>query len=202
MQWRQPPEREARLLGEPVEFGRSRSRGRGYLAHSDRVGQSVLILGSGDRHLADELNDRGFTALLPEGPSQSSPEAIHAAARFLTDNWHPRLGLLTFGETGAAAATALLEREVQVDVLILNEGPPPDAQGRYPPIAGHYSSTVYSPNIQRRFEELIELGAEVEVHVYEETEPGFWDRREPAFSEGAATLATQRIADALEYYLS
>jgi hypothetical protein len=189
MQWRQPPDREDRRRGDLVEFGRGRSRGRGYLAHSDRVGPGVLLLEAGGPPRADRLNAEGFTVLVPDvDMAAAEGDMLEAAALFLSANWHPRMAVVAVGAAGVAAAGLLLEREVPLDALVLYDAIP-SALPQIP-VLGHYSADTYLPQVQHFFESLLESGREIEVFVYDDERPD------------GSELAQARTVDSLEYYLS
>jgi hypothetical protein len=104
LQWREPPDREARAFGRMIEFGGRTERASGYLSYSERIGPGVLVcLGEdGDpssyEGLAHALTAEGFTVLVV------GSDGAAAAASHLRDNWHPRLGLIALpGATGALA---------------------------------------------------------------------------------------------------
>jgi hypothetical protein len=201
MQWRQPPDRTDRLYADVVEFGRGRSRSSGYLAHSDRVGPGVLVLDPRSTALADALNTEGFTALVPDRPLEDlEPGALEAAAAFLSENWHPRLGVIAAGDAGVAAAGVLAERAVTLDALALIEGrwnaDPPETA-----LIGHYSNEGGPTTADSLFEAVAASGFDVELFVYDEPS-GFWDRRSENFSTEATALVDARTLDALEYHLS
>jgi hypothetical protein len=193
MQWRQPPDRDARLHGDLVEFGRGRSRGRGYLAHSDRAGPGVLLLEPSGQPRADAFCAAGFTVLVPEYPPGETPERmIAAAAQYLSANWHPRLGVVAFGERGAASVRSLLRGGTSFDALVLYDAlwvgePIPEM-----PVVAHMSEVLGS-NVSARFEgDLLAGGSEPELFVYPSG---------VRFAENES-LADARTLDALEYLLS
>jgi hypothetical protein len=199
MQWRQPPERTNRLRSERIEFGRGRARAAGYLAHSDRVGPSVLLLGLSSERTADALSEAGFTVLAPDpGPS---PSSVEAAAGFLTENWHPRLGVIAHPPHGPDEAWALMQARAELDVVVVHDSffptPPPGVA-----LVGHFSEDAYSIEAQRFFEGAVAAGNEVEVYVYEGERRGFVDPASESYSSAAAELAANRTLDALGYHLS
>jgi hypothetical protein len=135
IQWRRPPPGlRNRRYGKVIDFGRGRSAGRGYMAASSRVGPSVLVVddrardGDQARTYADALNEDGFTALAVDLPPESADDSdaiLEAAAYFLSENWHPRLGIVAFGsrvghaiqlasEAGAEAVVAYSD-DVEAD---------------------------------------------------------------------------------------
>ena len=125
MQWRQPPERVNRLHTEMVEFGRARRRGRGTLIRLDSSGPGVLLLAeSPERTLgqAEHLALGGYTVLVPELDATSSEGAIQAAAEYLTENWHPRLGVMGVGAVGAEMVAVVVDDGPSVEAIALYDG--------------------------------------------------------------------------------
>lgn len=119
LQWRgDPGDRDDRHHETSTTFGGGRSRGEGHLFHSDRVGPCLLVIGSGDpvRELARGLGRHGFTVLAVESQDAA---VLEEAARFLTDNWHPRLGVIA---VGGADVTALLQRVTPDAIVCLGDG--------------------------------------------------------------------------------
>jgi hypothetical protein len=128
IQWRPRNDKEPQSYGETVRYGGRRHGGRAYLAHSDRVGPGVLVIGESGRALADPLVADGFTVLVPELSGENLPARMTAAADFLRDNWHPRVGVVGVG-AGTALAADLAAR-IPLDALVLSEEL--DVQARCP----------------------------------------------------------------------
>ena len=202
MQWRQPPERVNHLHGDLVEFGRGRSRGRGYLAHSDRVGPGVLLLDPRGQRRADALNAEGFSVLVPEPGERDEGRVLEAAAEYLSANWHPRLGIIAIGSNGVSAAAGLVRRGLEFEVLVLVEGAWPGEDIPPLPLVGHFSGDFDPARAERLFDAVAAAGHETELYIYDGTHDGFSDPRSDAFDADAAALAEARTLDALEYYLS
>jgi carboxymethylenebutenolidase len=231
IQWREPPgDRPNATTGELVEFGRRRDAGRGYMARSERVGPGVLVLheffGLQDsfKTLADRLNAEGFTVLVPDlydGALASSvdeaialrdaldPEAtirrLGAAADLLTDNWHPRLGVVGFS-LGAAYAVALAGARA-LDALVLYYGLGDLAgSGWAGPTLGHFAENDEWEDLaaaEAAFEELRAAGAEAEMHVYPGT--GHWFANAAAtgaYDEAAAEAALAATSEFLHHHLA
>jgi hypothetical protein len=194
MQWRQPPNRVNHLRGDVVEFGRGRSRGSGYLAHSDRVGPSVLLLEASGHARAERFNAEGFTVLVPEVELDAT-EAIAAAADYLSANWHPRLGVIAVGPVATRSARLLLERDLSFDALVLYGdlwvGPPLPSM----PLLAHLPSTFDRELLERFRAELLDRGHDPELYVYPEAAEDL-DASDPA------ELADGRTLEMLEYFLS
>ena len=118
VQWRGEQPREPASYGKVVSFGNLRDKGTGYMSYSERVGPGVVVLG-GSTELCDWLTAEGFTALAPELPpdEETAARMVVAAVDHLVDNWHPRVGLLAFGER-RDLAQAIAERKA-VDAIVL-----------------------------------------------------------------------------------
>ena len=126
LQWRGENSREPSSYGKAITFGNIRDKGTGYMSYSERVGPGIVVLG-GSQELCDWLTGEGFTALAPvlSHDDATNDRLIDAAVDHLVDNWHPRVGVLAFGDSRALArrlverrtldAAALLETEAQVD---------------------------------------------------------------------------------------
>jgi hypothetical protein len=188
MHWRELPERSERLHAQRVGFGRGRSRGSGYLAYSDRVGPGVLVLDAEEVERADVLREAGFTALVVDRDTQD-PAALGAAAEFLVANWHPRLGLVASSPAAVAAADSLFQGRHQIDVVVVHGSLPSAPLAPGTGLVVHFPEETYTPDVQRRLEEAVAKGAEVEVYVYEGSP------EDPALIE-------RRTVDALGYHLS
>ena len=194
IQWRQPPPGLTnRSYGRTVGFGRGRRAGRAYMAASDRVGPGVLVVSRGDLSQEDisfatALNNDGFTALVLEGSyGDRTDDVLDAAGEFLTDNWHPRLGVVAFGDRaapGAAVATRLA-----VEALVVYGGlPAPGWQPGRTAILGHFGEEDRA-RADARFDELERAGAEVERWAY-------------AGKPFDSSEALSRTQDFLHYHLS
>jgi carboxymethylenebutenolidase len=204
--WREPPERPNRAYGSRVTFGGSRDRGTGYMAYSDRVGPGVIVvhdafgIGPGLVALADDHNRNGFTVLCPDlhGAVETAARSqLLAAARHLTDNWHPRLGIVGFS-VGAELGAALAE-EVDASALVLYYGLGPT--GLQIPVQGHFGAGDEEVPVKAAIAAFDDL-AEGEMHVYEDAGHGFANPETPAYDEAAAELAMARTRDFLHYNLS
>lgn len=130
IQWRQENEREPARYGKIVTFGNLRDKGSGYMAYSERVGPGLVVLG-GSAALCDQLMDEGFTALAPELPEDpdKATRLLRAAIDYLLDNWHPRIGILVFGEKRSFSdgldrsvdAVVILDDESEVDEEVIDD---------------------------------------------------------------------------------
>lgn len=120
VQWRGENEREPGRYGKTITFGNLRDKATGYMSYSDRVGPGIVVLG-GSRDICDRLMNEGFTALAPELPSEpdKAHRVLHAAIDHLVDNWHPRIGVLAFGER--RSFTENLERPIDAVVVFDDE---------------------------------------------------------------------------------
>src|ERR671918_123694 len=109
LQWREPPDRDARDFETFVEFGRGRRSGTGFMAYSERSGPGVVLLHPPPSwtdpvlDLARLIHSDGFTVLVPDDQSGSELERIGAAADHRIDNWHPRCGVVGFGPSAEIA---------------------------------------------------------------------------------------------------
>jgi len=203
LQWRQPPDRENNPHGDIVEFGRGRSRGRGYLAHSDRVGPGILLLDQIGRERAKVLNAEGFTTLVPDAyDARDEGSVLEAAAGFLSSNWHPRLAVMAFGPITGSAVSTLVSSELSVDVLVLHESVWLGDEVPQVPVIGHFSAERDDDALESVFDAIADAGHETELYIYEGTREGFCDPRSSHFSPEHAALADARTLDALEYHLS
>lgn len=204
--WREPPDRHNRAYGSPVTFGGLRDRGTGYMAYSDRVGPGVIIvhdgfgIGPGLVALADDYNRNGFTVLCPDvhGTAEATAHSqLVAAAHHLTDNWHPRLGIIGFS-VGAELAAAVAE-EVETSALVLYYGL--GSTGLRLPVQGHFGADdeeVPVAAATAAFDGLVDG----EMHVYEDAGHGFANPEVAAYDEASAELAMKRTRDFLHYHLS
>ena len=132
MQWRGEQPREPASYGKTITFGNLRDKGTGYMSYSERVGPGVVVLG-GTRRICDWLTEEGFTALAPDVPDDgdAADRLIDAAVDHLLDNWHPRVGILAFGDARAIAqrvadrrtldGVALLARESDADDELIDD---------------------------------------------------------------------------------
>src|ERR671918_868854 len=126
LQWREPPDRDARDFETFVEFGRGRRSGTGFMAYSERSGPGVVLLHPPPSwtdpvlDLARLIHSDGFTVLVPDDQSGSELERIGAAADYLIDNWHPRFGVVGFGPSAEIAVQLVGARGC--DALVLYGG--------------------------------------------------------------------------------
>jgi carboxymethylenebutenolidase len=227
---RPPPGLQNRSLRSMIAFGKGRSAGTGHMSYSDRVGPSVILLHEffglqqSFKSYADMLNEQGFTVLAPDlydgtiADSVDSARAraqsldvdhtmgrIRAAAEHLTDNWHPRLGVVGFS-LGAAFATQLAqELPVEASVLYYGLGEIDLATWRSPCL-GHFAEQDEWESFEEAraaFEALQSRGIEAEIHKYPNTGHWFANADVPtAYDESAAELAFHRTAEFLQYHLS
>jgi dienelactone hydrolase len=127
--WREPPRRDPRDFETFVEFGRGRRSGRGFMAYSERAGPGVLVLHPAPSwpdpvlDFARAVHGDGFTVLVPDAGVDGGDgelERVAAAADYLADNWHPRLGIVGFGAAAVMACRLAGAREC--DALVLYGG--------------------------------------------------------------------------------
>lgn len=121
VQWRGENQREPASYGKTISFGNLRDRGTAYMSYSDRVGPGIVVLG-GSHELCDRLTAEGFTALAPElvDDADKNERLLVAAAEFLVDNWHPRLGVLAVGD-GALSETLASRKSLDSVVVVGDE---------------------------------------------------------------------------------
>jgi carboxymethylenebutenolidase len=226
------PVRGSWRAGETITFGGLADKGAGYMGYTERVGPSVLVLheayglGPGTRSYVDRLAEEGFTALAPDlcggqvaadleqaralGESldvASTLKVVRAAAAHLTENWHPRLGVVGFS-IGAAFATGFVD-EVERDATVAYYGyqrelvVPERWSGS---LVGHLAAVdEFHPWDEAcdLFAALDGAGHDVEWHRYEGTGPSFANPDVlDAFDSDASELAWERTIEALYYHLS
>ena len=219
-------------MGEMIEFGKRADAGRGYMAHSERVGPAVIVLHEffglqrSFMDYADRLNAAGFTVLAPDlydgATATSVDEArtlaqsmdvaaalrkLRAAASFLTDNWHPRLGVVGFS-LGADFAVVVSE-QVSVEALVLYYGLGDlfdDPGASTVPTLGHFAETddwLPVADATRTFSVLEANDNGSEMHVYPGTGHWFANSSVPdAYRPEAADLAFERTAEFLQHHLA
>ena len=233
MQWREPPpDRPNRATGEMVHFGGRTDGGQGYLSHSERVGPAVLVLheffGLQPSFLAyaDRLNEAGFTVLVPDlydgriaatvdeakAIAQSLDAAatirrVHAAASFLTDNWHPLLGIVGFSLGADFAVAVAAERPVEGVVLYYGLGAlAEDASGWRIPTLGHFADEdEWTPleDAEKAFSVLAEQQTGSEMLVYEGAGHWFANAAVPdAYRADHADAALAATAEFFHHHLA
>jgi dienelactone hydrolase len=209
LQWRSEPEdRDNRSFSATVTFGGFRDRGAGYMVYASRVGPGVLVLsgspaqGAFRAHL-DAMNDDGFTVLAPGLSSARSPNDVaamlRAAASHLTDNWHPRLGVIAFGDVCALAF------EVEADATILYGGlPDVEARPRGGALLGHFAQEgdVPEADVNEWFAALRVAGVDAQAVIHPGTTYGFADPASAQYEADAASAAHAHTSDFLQHHLS
>jgi carboxymethylenebutenolidase len=231
IQSRMPPvDLTNRSFGRMVEVGKHRSRTSGYMAYSDRVGPGVILLHEffglqrSVTTYADALNEQGFTVLAPDlydgavADSVDSARAmaqaldvdrtlagITAAAEHLTDNWHPRLGVVGFS-LGADFAVALAQDlAVEATVLYYGLGEIDLAHWRCPLLEhlGESDEWVSRSEAEAVVNGLRQRDIEAEMHLYPAAGHWFANADVPdAYDPAAAQLAFERTVDFLGHHLS
>ena len=197
------------------------------MGYTARVGPSVLVLhgaqglAPGTRAYVDRLAEEGFTALAPDlhgeshardsDPSrgvelETALRSVRAAATHLTENWHPRLGVVGFSE-GAWVGTRCLD-EVPRDATVAYCGYDPDVVtlDRWSgPLLGHFAAVDQRHSwdeVNALFARLADAGHDVEWHRYENTRRSFASPDDGNFDNDAAEMAWERTIEALYYHLS
>ena len=222
--------KEPRSFGNTITFGRGKSKGTGYLSHSERSGPGVLILHEffgltpSFRGYADRLSDEGFTALavdLYDGAIAANVEEAKALAssldhqtrmrmlsnalEHLTDNWHPRVGVVGFSLGAWFAASLAQEKRPDAAVLYYGTGDLSAARLTCP-LLGHFAETdEWEPleDITAQFDKLEADGADVEMIVYPGTGHWFANSDVPnAFAEKAAEGAWESTLGFLRHHLA
>ena len=209
LNWREPFEGENRAFAVTVSFGGLRNRGTGYMAYSERVGPSVLIVPDGHglspalEGVADQLNRGGFTVLCPDLPGGDEARArtyLDAAARHLAENWHPRLGVI--GYSGGGGPAAWVAREVGASALVLYYGfDPAGLTDLEIPVLGHFGAADEEVPVEGATAVFGDLD-ESELFIYEGARHGFANPDVAGFDEASALLAMERTQKFLHYHLS
>jgi carboxymethylenebutenolidase len=231
IQWREPPEdRDNRSFGEMVTFGRLKDAGSGYMSQSDRVGPAVLVLHeffglqSSFKAIADRLNAEGFTVLAPDlydGKLASTVDEaralaesldidatlrrLRAAAAFLTENWHPRLGIVGFSLGTDFAVALASEQPPEAIVLYYGTGEVEHSNWRGPTLGHFAADDEWTPlaEVEEEFAGLVETGMEAEMHVYPGTGHWFANAAVPdAYDPAAAETALVRTSEFLHHHLA
>jgi carboxymethylenebutenolidase len=221
-----PPEGPSWSAGELVSFGGLSDTGTGYMAYSERVGPSVLVLHDsygllpGVRALTDRFVTEGFTALAVDlyggrtaGDAASAKaladglwtaetmKRLVAAAEHLSSNWHPRLGLVGFS-TGASLATKLA-RAVDVDATVVYYGGGADLERSWAhrPLLGHFAR---GDGFEPASSALSAIGMleDAEAFVYDAAHGFANSDLVDSFDPAAAELALERTLEELHYQLS
>ena len=230
IQWREPPASEPQHFAAAVEFGTRSAAGTGYMCYSQRSGPGVLLLheffGLQDsfKQYAARLSSSGFTVLAPDlydgALATTVDEAIElrdgldanrtagrveAAADFLVNNWHPRLGVIGFS-LGAEFADALA-RSRPVEATVFDYGCGQDsASGFSGALLAHLATDdewLPLPEAEQTMAAIRDAGVETDAYVYPGT--GHWFANpavEDAFKPEEAELAFTRTVDFLRYHLA
>ena len=221
-----PPEGPSWKAGRLISFGGLSDKGTGYMAYSERVGPSVLVVHDAFgllpsvRSLADRFVAEGFTALavdLYDGrtaddvvtanalaaglDSAASMKRLRAAAEHLSSNWHPRLGVVGFS-TGASLATGLArEFDVDATVVYYGGGAGLERDWNQRPLIGHFAhEDAFEPASSA-------LGAmgmleDGEAWVYDAAHGFANSDLTGSYEPAAAELALERTLEELHYQLS
>lgn len=238
-----PPTRGSWRAGETISFGGLSDKATGHMGYSERVGPSVLVLheenglGPGIKAYVDRLAQEGFTALAPDlygGRFTTEPDEvaalsrsltdddslkpIRAAATHLTENWHPRLGVVGFS-MGARLGTRYAG-EVARDATVVYYGYDPgalSAERWTGPLLGHFAGGAgerrrggLGRTAGRGWEEadatfrlLEQAGRDVEWYRYEGAQHSFANPDlAGALDSGASEVAWERTIEHLYYHLS
>jgi len=220
-----PPEGPSWSAGEHITFGGLSDKGSGYMAYSERVGPSVLIVHDAYgllpsvRSLTDRFVAEGFTALavdLYEGRTADGADAagamaagldiadtmkrLTAAVEHLSSNWHPRLGLVGFS-TGASLAT-MLARAVDVDATVVYYGGGAGLGQTWAarPLLGHFAQGDDFEPASSALQAIASLG-DAEAFSYDAPH-GFANANLAGYDQSAAELALERTLEELHYQLS
>ncbi|MFP5297884.1 MAG: dienelactone hydrolase family protein [Actinomycetota bacterium] len=228
----EPNDKEPGKSSGLITFGGRRDGGKGYLAQSQRVGPGVVLLHQwyglqpSFQRMADRLRDEGFTVLVPDlfdgfvaaddaeaeakaAEVESDPEAVlrrvEGAARFLTDNWHPRVGLI--GHSFGAYFGAQLAQRFPLEAVVLYYGYAgiPDPGGWTAPVLVHLAETdpfVEDEDVVEVSTALDQAGVEHEWHTYPGTGHSFANEDVAAYDQEAAELAHERTVEFLHHHLA
>jgi carboxymethylenebutenolidase len=220
---------DVNAFAKTISFGGRRDATTGYMAFSNRVGPSVLVLHDfmgmhrSAREFADALRDEGFTVLVPDlyaGAAFQDAQEAHAmgftaggepamrralaAAEHLTTNWHPTLGAVGFS-LGADLATTVAQ-EVDLEATVLYYGVGAIAPERWSgALQGHFAERderCTAGQASMVFTALAEHGVETELHVYPGTRAPFANHDAADYQEAAEALARGRTIDFLRYHLA
>ena len=220
-----PPEGPSWSAGELISFGGLTDKGTGYMGYSERVGPSVLVLHDAHgllpsvRTLTDRFVDEGFTTLavdlyggrhaedaatanrLAAGlDTADTMKRLVAAAEHLSNNWHPRLGVVGFS-IGASLAT-MLAHEVALDATVVYYGGGEGLGQSWGerPLLGHFAR---ADDFEAATTALTAMSAmeDAEAFVYD-TAHGFANSDLTSFEPVAAELALERTFEELHYQLS
>ena len=221
-----PPEEPSWSAGEYITFGGLSDKGSGYMAYSERVGPSVLVLHDAYgllpsvRSLTDRFVAEGFTALavdLYEGRTANDAGAadrlaagldiaetmkrLTAAVEHLSSNWHPRLGLVGFS-TGASFAT-MLAREVDVDSTVVYYGGGAGLERSWAarPLLGHFARRDdFEPATSAL--QAIDALDDAEAFSYDAAHGFANESLTDRYEQSVAELALERTLEELHYQLS
>ncbi len=228
----EPNENEPAKHSGVVEFGGRSDGGRGYLSHSQRVGPSVLLLHEwfglqeAFTNYADRFRDEGFTVLAPDlydgyiastveeaetkmkatDADEKTMKRVRAAANFLTENWHPRLGVVGFSMGAAYAAMLASSHPVEATVIYYSAWPGEDPANWSGPALAHFAENdEFEPkeDCEAFVTTLADNGVEVEGHFYPGTGHWFANSSAPrGYDPEAAELAFQRTVEFFRHHLA
>ena len=222
-----PNDKEPPRYGRMIEFGKRSDAGTGYMAYSDRVGPGVIVLHEffgltqSFKDYADKLCEEGFTVLAPDlyqgyiAPSveeaskkevdeEWAMRMLKAAAAHLTDNWHPRLGVVGFS-LGAGFA-AEMATKMSPEAVVTYYGAAEASKSWKAPLLAHWAENDEwedAEYVKEYIGALRENGVEVDSYIYEGT--GHWFANtavESAYNSEAAGLAFERTVDFFHHHLA
>ena len=225
----EPNENEPPRYGRMIEFGKRRDAGTAYMAYSDRVGPGVVLLHEffgltkSFKRYADALCEAGFTVLAPDlydgfiarngdialktarsMDAEHTMRRLKTAAAHLTDNWHPRLGVVGFS-LGAGLAGEMA-KEVPLEGAVLYYGTSEVSDRWGCPVLAHWAETdEWEPadEVGAFIGSLEGAGVEVDSNVYGGTGHWFANSDVPtAYDPDAASLAFERTVDFLHQNLA
>jgi carboxymethylenebutenolidase len=230
--WREPASSQPQHFSKWVDFGTRAASGSGLLCYSQASGPGVVLLheffGLQDsfKDYAARLSGAGFTVLAPDlydGVLATTVEEaielrdgieaewdqtvlrIEAAADFLVDNWHPRLGVIGFS-LGASFADALARRRtVEATVFYYGWGET-DPGGFTGPLLVHLATDdewMELDEARQAINDFENAGVNVEAHIYPAT--GHWFANpavQSAYRDNDAALAFERTVTFLRHHLA
>jgi carboxymethylenebutenolidase len=220
-----PPDGPSWSAGELISFGGLTDKGTGYMGYSERVGPSVLVLHddygllASVRALTDRFVAEGFTTLavdlydgriaedatIADGlaaglDTADTMKRVVAAAEHLSNNWHPRLGVVGFSMGASLATTLAAKVAIDATVVYYGGGAGLGHSWGERPLLGHFArGDEFEPAASALA--ATSVMEEAEVFVYDAAH-GFANSDLTSYEPVAAELAFERTLEELHYQLS